>query len=179
MIPGKKTPSSGKSRALRLCLWALALAAFLCCGPPVRAQVGTQEEVGRNYHLAVQGMVEHELSLSLDQIKELPQVHRSSVLQAQGATVDYQGVLLNRLLELSGIKPGADLVVFFALDGHSAALPLEYVMENRLLVAHSMNGMPLSPDDGFPLKAVPDDLMGYKWVEMGWLKRVLVTKTEE
>ncbi len=144
----------------------------------VRAQEGFPGAGDKSYRLVVGGLVKNPLSLSLGDIHKLPScgLAETGFLQDSQKTA-YQGVLLRDLLLTAGIKPEGDKVALFGMDGYSAVLPLEYVMEGRVLLAHSKDAKPLSPAEGFPIKAVPDDMMGYKWVEMGWIKKVLIIKT--
>eukprot|EP00940_MAST-03C_sp_MAST-3C-sp2_P000837 g837.t1 len=70
-------------------------------------------------------------------------------------------------------------VIFEGADGYSASTPLARVIreENDCLLATRMNGVPLSPDHGFPLRVVLPGIAGarnVKWLESISLARAPV-----
>jgi DMSO/TMAO reductase YedYZ molybdopterin-dependent catalytic subunit len=74
-----------------------------------------------DYHLVVDGLVDRPLSLSLDEVKSYPAETQLVLLICQGVFVDnaeWTGVPMRTLLAEAGVKPGANLVYFYALDGY-------------------------------------------------------------
>jgi hypothetical protein len=63
-------------------------------------------------------------------------------------------------------------VVLTGEDGYSDSFPLEKALEPGTLLAHHMNGEPLTPPHGFPLRALVPGIYGMKNVK--WLKRIEV-----
>lgn len=63
-------------------------------------------------------------------------------------------------------------------DGYYAAVPLKRVIEasNDALLATMMNGEPLLPDHGFPVRAVIPGIVGARSVK--WLERVILREGE-
>lgn len=61
---------------------------------------------------------------------------------------------------------------------YSNALPVEICMDKRadIILAYEMNGEPLNPDHGFPLRLICPGMIGAKSVK--WLSRVLVLDTD-
>jgi DMSO/TMAO reductase YedYZ molybdopterin-dependent catalytic subunit len=174
---GAKRPSRPQARGPRLALLAVlaVLAAGLYACPPAGA-AGAAE----NYRLEIGGAVRNSLSLTLKQLRQFPRCEFQTGETGTGSQMDcYGGVLLRDLLAVAGPLPEARVVVFFCADGMGARLPLDYVMEGRLLIAHERDGRALDLLAGGPVKAVPDGLVGYKWVDLGGLKRVLLLKTSE
>ena len=90
------------------------------------------------------------------------------------------GVLLRDALERAGgIGEGARHVAFTGLDrdvesGTGApfggSVPIERVVADRVLLAYEMNGRPLAPEHGFPLRAVVGGYVGARSVK--WLSGV-------
>lgn len=61
---------------------------------------------------------------------------------------------------------------------YSNALPVEICMDKSadIILAYEMNGEPLNPDHGFPLRLICPGMIGAKSVK--WLSRVLVLDTD-
>jgi DMSO/TMAO reductase YedYZ molybdopterin-dependent catalytic subunit len=72
-----------------------------------------------------------------------------------------------------GGRPGANTVIFYAADGYSSSLPLDYIKERDFLLAYAMNNVTLPADRGFPFQVVAEDRWGYKWVK--WVTRIEVS----
>ncbi len=82
----------------------------------------------------------------------------------------WEGVLIRDLIERAGPSASADTVIFRAVDGYSTSLPLEYLMENEILLAYSMNDVELPPERGFPFQLVAEDKWGYRWIK--WVESI-------
>jgi len=108
----------------------------------------------------------------------------------QGAVSNAQwtGVPLSVLLEKAGINAGAVDVVLEGADRgevdepkspgpiHFArSLPLEKAMKDEVIIAYAMNGEPLAPNHGYPVRAVVPGWYGMASVK--WLARIIVTNT--
>ncbi|NUR41126.1 MAG: sulfite oxidase [Streptomyces sp.] len=102
-------------------------------------------------------------------------------------TADWTGVPLRLLLERAGVEPGAVDVVFTGADhgvergveqDYRRALPIEAATgtEPEVLVAYAMNGAPLPPQHGRPLRLVVPGWYGMAQVK--WLREVTVVDTE-
>lgn len=89
------------------------------------------------------------------------------------------GVLLRDVLGLAGIREGAWHVAFTGLDrdvesGTGApfggSVPIGRAVADRVLLAYEMNGRPLAPEHGFPLRAVVGGYVGARSVK--WLSEI-------
>ena len=89
------------------------------------------------------------------------------------------GVLLRDVLEEAGIGEGARHVAFTGLDrdvesGTGApfggSVPIERAVADGTLLAYEMNGRPLAPEHGFPLRAVVGGYVGARSVK--WLSGI-------
>jgi DMSO/TMAO reductase YedYZ molybdopterin-dependent catalytic subunit len=81
----------------------------------------------------------------------------------------FSGVLIADLLAEAGVQNGADAVLSTSDDGWTAGTPLAALTDDRhAMLAIAMNGEPLSPEHGFPVRMVVPGLYGYvsatKWV---------------
>jgi len=75
------------------------------------------------------------------------------------------------------VDPQARTVIFSAYDGYSTSLPLNYLLENDILLAYKMNGVVLPPERGFPFQLVAESKLGYKWIK--WVTRLEVSADED
>jgi DMSO/TMAO reductase YedYZ molybdopterin-dependent catalytic subunit len=93
----------------------------------------------------------------------------------EGWSVDilWEGVLLRDLLEEAEYDRGAKVVIFRCADGYSTSLPLGYVIERDILLAHKMNDVVLPEERGYPFQVVAEDKLGYKWAK--WVTEIEVS----
>jgi DMSO/TMAO reductase YedYZ molybdopterin-dependent catalytic subunit len=100
------------------------------------------------------------------------------LLEAVG-TASWRGVGLAELLAEAGPRDGAVEAVFTGLDrgvdggeeqDYARALTLEEALEGDALLAYEMNGAPLPPQHGFPLRLVVPGWYGMTSVK--WLTRI-------
>lgn len=146
------------------------------------------------HRLMINGLVEQPLVFTVDELRRLPQENRihflecaaNSGMEWHGAQlngcqythgmvhcVQYTGVSLKLLLEQAGVKTSGKWVLAEGAD--SAAMSRSIPMEKALddcLVAYSMNGERLRPEQGYPLRLVVPGFEGNMWVK--WLRRLEV-----
>jgi len=98
---------------------------------------------------------------------------------------EWTGVPLASLLERAGVQPGAVEVVFEGADSGKLAkppspgnihfahsIPLTKAFTSDVLLVHTMNGEPLTPSHGFPLRVVVPGWYGMASVK--WLQRIVL-----
>ncbi len=143
------------------------------------------------WQLEIVGSVSKPLKLSYADLLLMPSVPRPSTLECAGnasggagvGTAVWSGVPLGELLQKANLKPGATTIVFHGADSgegenvppgtHFArAISLEKAMEPGTLLAYEMNGEPLPPEHGFPLRALVPGWYGMDSVK--WLARIEV-----
>ncbi len=121
------------------------------------------------YRLQVGGLVEKPKFYTYDQVINDNDSYTKLVTLncVEGWSVDilWEGVLVRDIIEKSGILPGAKIVIFHAYDGYTTSFPVEYLMENDILLAYKMNGITIPPERGFPFQLVAEDKWGYKWIK--------------
>jgi DMSO/TMAO reductase YedYZ molybdopterin-dependent catalytic subunit len=100
------------------------------------------------------------------------------LLEAVG-TARWRGTRLAPLLQEAGVPDGTVEVLFTGLDrgieggdeqAFQRALPLEEALRDEVLLAYEMNGAPLPPQHGFPLRLVVPGWYGMTNVK--WLSRI-------
>jgi DMSO/TMAO reductase YedYZ molybdopterin-dependent catalytic subunit len=81
-----------------------------------------------DWRLKIHGLVEHELSLSLEELRALPartQITRHDCVEGWSCIAKWTGVPLAEILSRAGVRPEARFVVFHCADTWTmAAIPL-------------------------------------------------------
>ena len=123
-----------------------------------------------NWRLEVGGLVATPLSLSLDNIRRLPQrtqVTRHDCVEGWSAIGEWTGPQLSVLLEAAGLKPEARFIVFRCADDYKGTRYYESIdlidaFHPQTIVAHQLNGEPLPVRNGAPLRMRIERQLGYK-----------------
>ncbi len=129
------------------------------------------------WRLRVHGLVEREVEIDIAELLAQPMVEALVTLTCVSNTVGgnladnavWTGWPVRELLARAGPLPQADMVLSTSADGFTAGTPLEVLTDERnALLAVGMNGEPLLPEHGFPVRMVVPGLYGYvsatKWV---------------
>src|SRR3954451_19317092 len=152
-----------------------------------------------SFRLEVGGAVERPLSLSLEDLRARERIAEPITFECAGngralleprplsqpwlteavGTAEWGGAALQPLLDEAGPSPDAVEVLFTALDrGVEGDVPQWYERSLPIaeaqggLLAYEMNGAPLPPQHGFPLRLVVPDWYGMTNVK--WLTRITV-----
>ena len=130
----------------------------------------------KTYRLEIAGAVDKTLSLTFDEVKNLPSVRIYSELECPGFFTDkgyWTGVKILDLLNMAGLKENAKRVEFSAVDeSYSKILSLEEIQPEDFLIAYKFNDKEFSKYHGFPLRVVAKGLPGSVWVK--WLGKIEV-----
>ncbi len=127
------------------------------------------------WSLHVGGMVKRPTSWSFADLLKRPQTTMIATLECIGNTVggysigtaEWEGVKLNHLLDEAGFDPTAFDLVLRGADDYSDSFPLSRALEDDVLLAVKMNGVPLPPDHGYPARVIVPGIYGMKNVK--WL----------
>jgi DMSO/TMAO reductase YedYZ molybdopterin-dependent catalytic subunit len=125
------------------------------------------------YRLKVSGLVDHPLSLTLDELRCLPKVTATPVLTCGDLFKDsatWSGVPIQEVLNLALVQAGAKTVVMLAADGYQANIPLAEALRRQNFLAYEWQNQPVPILHGFPLRAVIPDYGGWAWVK--WLVEI-------
>lgn len=136
---------------------------------------GSQYVDAETYRLEVNGLVDNPASYSYEEVLDgypsYEKVIRLNCVEGWSVDILWEGVLLKDLLGQS--SPQADTVIFYAYDGYTTALPLDYLYDNDILLAYKMNGVSLPPERGFPFALAAESKWGFKWIK--WVTRIEVS----
>jgi DMSO/TMAO reductase YedYZ molybdopterin-dependent catalytic subunit len=130
------------------------------------------------YRLTVDGMVDHPLDLSYEDLLDRPQSDLVRDFQCvtgwRVAEVPWTGVLLRDLLDEAGVAEGATHLRIHSFDGvYTESLTLEQARRDDMLAAHRMLDGPVSREHGGPVRLFVGPMYGYK--SLKWLERIEVT----
>jgi DMSO/TMAO reductase YedYZ molybdopterin-dependent catalytic subunit len=130
-----------------------------------------------SWSLRIHGMVDREITLTFADLLARPMIERYITLSCVSNEVGgdlvgnalFQGVRFKDVLDEAGVQPGATQVVSRSIDGWTAGSPTAVIVDGRdALIAIAMNGEPLPPEHGYPVRLVVPGLYGYvsatKWV---------------
>jgi DMSO/TMAO reductase YedYZ molybdopterin-dependent catalytic subunit len=133
-----------------------------------------------DWRLKVHGLVEHELSLSLEELRAFPartQITRHDCVEGWSCIGKWTGVPLAEILSRAGVKPQARFVVLhcadtlddggeFAVDPESIryyeSIDLIDAAHPQTILAYDMNGKLLTVPHGAPLRLRLERQLGYK-----------------
>jgi DMSO/TMAO reductase YedYZ molybdopterin-dependent catalytic subunit len=84
--------------------------------------------------------------------------------------MDWQGVRAQDILALAQPKESAKYVTLHSSDGYTTNLPLEALLDDDVIIAHSVLGAPLTSDHGGPVRLVVPKR--YAWKSAKWLEAI-------
>lgn len=126
------------------------------------------------YHLEVTGLVENPGEFTYDQVlngfNKYEKVVRLRCVEGWDVTILWEGFLVRDIIKASTPLAGANTVIFYAYDGYTTSLPLDYFMNNDIMMAYKMNGIVLPPERGYPFQLVAESKWGYKWGK--WITKI-------
>jgi len=127
------------------------------------------------YRLEVTGAVANPLSLTFDDLAQLPQTQMTKDFQCvTGWRVDdvpWSGVLLRDVLIAAGANTSRTALRFFSFDGaYTESLTMEQALRDDVLVASSMYGEPITREHGGPVRLYVAPMYGYK--SLKWMSGI-------
>jgi DMSO/TMAO reductase YedYZ molybdopterin-dependent catalytic subunit len=128
---------------------------------------GPQHIDVQRYRLKVTGLVDSPKEYTYDDVisnhQSYEKVVKLDCVEGWSVVILWQGLLVKDLLAEAKVKPEAKVVIFYAYDGYTTSLPIDYLINNDILLAYKMNGVTLPPERGFPFQLVAESKWGYKW----------------
>lgn len=137
---------------------------------------GPQKVPIASYRMKITGRVETPTTLTYDQVldrQSYQKVVRMNCVEGWSVDILWEGVKIADLLEQAGYDKRAKTVIFRCYDGYSTSLPLDFVVNNDILLAYKMNGIDLPAERGYPFQVVAQDKWGYKWAK--WVTSIEVS----
>jgi len=130
-----------------------------------------------SYELKITGLVENPKVLSYEQVIDNYDLYKKVVtlncVEGWSATILWEGVLVEDLLDEAQASPDSTIVIFHAYDGYTTSLPMDYLIDNHIIMAYKMNDLALLPARGAPFQLVAESKWGYKWIK--WITEIEVS----
>jgi DMSO/TMAO reductase YedYZ molybdopterin-dependent catalytic subunit len=133
----------------------------------------------QGWSLAVGGLVDRPLKLSIADLRAMPGVSEYVTLECISndvggglmSTGSFTGVRLTDLLTMARATASGTWVAFTAVDGYTESIPVSLVRASpEILVAYDLDGAALPVGHGFPARMVIPGLYGMKGPK--WLTRI-------
>ena len=138
---------------------------------------GTQNINVSTYQLEITGLVNKTIDYTYDQVTNSFQKYQKIVtlycVEGWSAKILWEGILVDDLIKEAGVNSSAVGAIFYASDGYSTELPLDYITSHNIIIAYKMNGLVIPPERGFPFQLVSESQYGYKWIK--WITRIELT----
>lgn len=135
---------------------------------------GPQDVDIGTYKLTITGLVNIEKQYSYEEIISSYTTYKKVItlhcVEGWKATILWEGILLKDILSDSISDSSANTAIFYAYDGYSTSLPLDYILNNNIMIAYKMNNVTLPPERGFPFQLVAESKWGYKWIK--WITTI-------
>jgi methionine sulfoxide reductase catalytic subunit len=140
----------------------------------------------KEYRLRIGGMVDHPVTLSLDDLKQLERTEHISLhhcIQGWSGIAQWAGVPMSAIIDLVKPKPGAAVIAFYSFgEGLYGGVyydtqTIENVLKPQCILAYEMNYKPLPEVYGAPLRLRVENHLGYKMVK--WIESIEFVLTEK
>ncbi|MHB8625350.1 MAG: molybdopterin-dependent oxidoreductase [Aggregatilineales bacterium] len=130
------------------------------------------------WSLTIDGLVDRPLTLSMDDIRTLPALTFMYTLECIGnitgggliGNLNWTGVALADLLSRAGVQTEATYVHFKAADEYTTSVKLEWLTQPGVMLVYAVNGEPLPPEHGYPLRLMIPGLYGQK--QPKWITQI-------
>ena len=127
------------------------------------------------YRLTVKGMVEREVSFSLDELRNMParsQITRHDCVEGWSCIAKWTGTPLGPILDMAGVKPQARFCVYHCYDNIQRTLSgdiLYYESSDlvdayhpQTILSYGLNDQVLPVANGAPIRLRIERALGYK-----------------
>lgn len=141
---------------------------------------GVQNINIKDYRLKIGGLVEEPIDLVYSMIIQTYPAHKKvaklNCVEGWSVNILWEGFLVSDILKSVCVKDGAKTVIFKAADGYSTSFPLNYIMNNNIIMAYKMNDQVIPAERGFPFQLVAESKWGYKWIK--WITAIELSADE-
>jgi DMSO/TMAO reductase YedYZ molybdopterin-dependent catalytic subunit len=126
----------------------------------------------RDWRFRVWGLVEEEREWTWEEFLKLPQTKLRAdfhcVTRWSRFDDEWEGVLFRDFIQHVRLKPGARFVLQHAYGGYTTNLPLQWMIDEDVMFAHTWNGRPLDREHGGPMRVFTP--RRYAWKGAKWIR---------
>jgi DMSO/TMAO reductase YedYZ molybdopterin-dependent catalytic subunit len=133
------------------------------------------------WRLEIAGEVEEPVSLTYEQLKELPATEVTTdihcVTRWSRFDARFKGVHWSELATLARPKPSARFAIAHAEQGFTANVPLAAIEDANALIVYEADGEPLAQEHGGPVRLVVPSK--YFWKSAKWLRGIELSAVDK
>jgi DMSO/TMAO reductase YedYZ molybdopterin-dependent catalytic subunit len=134
---------------------------------------GPQYVDAENFSLTITGLVNNELEYRYDEILfNYPSFKKVVTLRCVEGWSEIKDLIAD-----AEVNSKANTVIFYAYDGYSTSLPLDYIIDNNIMMAYKINNVTLPPERGYPFQLVAESKWGYKWIK--WITSIELSDNQD
>lgn len=139
-----------------------------------------------DWQLEIKGAVTQPLTLTYaDILQATPQEDFYLTMECIGnpaggnliGNARWTGTPLRPFLDKAGIDPAATQFILHGADSYETTLPVNDVMRSEVRLVHRMNGAPLTPEHGYPVRIILPGHFGQK--QPKWIVGIEATTREK
>jgi DMSO/TMAO reductase YedYZ molybdopterin-dependent catalytic subunit len=131
-----------------------------------------------SWKLEIKGLVENPVELSYEDIKRLPRINEWLTLECisnppDGTAIsnaEWVGTKLKPILDRASVSSRAVWCEMRAADGYHTGLPVEELLREENFLPYLMNGVPLPPAHGYPVRIFIPGKYGMK--QPKWITQI-------
>jgi DMSO/TMAO reductase YedYZ molybdopterin-dependent catalytic subunit len=134
-----------------------------------------------DWTLSVQGLCQNPKTYQIDDLKKLGETTDTSDFHCVTGWSQYDlkwtGVLFSKIAEDCKIDPKAKYVWIEAFDNYTTNLPLSEALKYDVLVAYTVNDLPLAQQHGGPVRMITPQLWAWKGAK--WIKSITFMENDK
>ena len=127
-----------------------------------------------SFKLKISGLVSNTQNFSyyevIDSFNSYKKVITLFCVEGWEVKLLWEGFRVKDLLNTVNISENANTIIFHAYDGFTTSFPIEYIIDNNIMLAYKMNNVTMPPERGFPFQLVAEGKWGYKWIK--WITEI-------
>lgn len=118
------------------------------------------------WRFTISGEVKEKKTITWDEFMILPKVEVIAdfhcVTKWSKQNMLWEGVSTRTIYDLVEPNPDANYLMIHCMEGYTTNVPVEDFLKEDSLFAYNLNGRPLEPEHGFPLRLVIPQLYAWK-----------------
>jgi len=129
------------------------------------------------YRLHITGLVQNPTTYTYVDLIQNHQSYKKvltlNCVEGWSVKILWEGIQIKDLLNETQLLPTANTLIFTAADGYTTSFPLDYIINQSIILAFKMNNVTIPAERGFPFELAAEGKWGYKWIK--WVTTIDVT----